>query len=148
MSATQLNLTETLGAQADAYAKQQGAFLVSGQVTVLDTVQTWDFLCRLGDLGKMFRVVYRCRDGSIRDIIGRGGVFNSSQDGTVVGVGRPMRSESALTVSFWTFCHGRKVNTGAGLGYRTLRAAGVLAIRCEGRDFLTVEGIETIQGNS
>lgn len=147
MNAT-LNITETLSAQKDAYAKRQGDFLISGQVTVLDTVAMWEFLCRLGDLGKMFRVVYVCRDGSIRDMIGRGGVYGSSQDGTVAGIGRPMRSESALTVSFWTNVFGgAKVNTGAGKGYRTLRAAGVLALRCEGRDFLTPEGIEFLRNS-
>lgn len=140
MSGAQINLTETFGAKRDAYAKTQGDFILSGDVTILpDLVSIWDFMCKLADLGKICRVIYVCKDGSIRDIIGRGGVYKSSQDGTVAGTGRPMRSAHRLTVSFWTFAHGQKVNTGTGKGYRTLRAAGILAIRCEGQDFLAKE---------
>ena len=141
MSATQINLTETFSAKRDAYAKRMGDFILRGTVTVIpDDVSMWDYMCQLADLGKMVRVIYRCKDGQIRDMIGRGGVYQSSQDGTVAGIGRPMRSETALTLSFWTFVHGgRKANTGTGKGYRTLRAAGILALRCEGTDFIAAE---------
>ena len=94
----------------------------------------------------MFRVIYRCKDGTIRDMTGRQGVYNSRQDGMVRGVGRAMRSESAMTLSFWTDCQGGKVNTGSGQGYRTLRAIGILAIRCEGTDILTDAGLAALRG--
>ena len=140
MSGAQINLTETFGAKRDAYAKAQGDFVLRGNVTILpDMVSIWDFMCKLADLGKLCRIVYVCRDGSIRDMIGRGGVYKSSQDGTVAGTGRPMRSAHRLTLSFWTATHGGKVNTGPGKGYRTIRAAGILAIRCEGQDFIAQE---------
>lgn len=141
---TQINLTELWNAKRDAYAKRQGDFVLKGDVVLLgDPVQVWDFVRGLGS--RIFRVLYVCQDGTVRDIIGRGGVYDSSQDGTVAGTGHAMASQERLTLSFWTGVHGgRKVNTGAGKGYRTLRAAGILAIRCEGHDILTAMGQASI----
>jgi len=143
MQATQdINLTEKWEAKRDRYAKQQGNFVLSGDVVLIgDARETWDFMRDCGD--KIFRVVYRCLDGTVRDMIGRQGVSDSAQDGKVKNIGHAMRSEARLTLSFWTFAHGEKVNTGAGKGYRTLRAAGILALRCEGHDILTREGFES-----
>ncbi len=55
-----------------------------------------------------------------------------------------MASESAGTLSFWTCAYGDKVNTGAGKGYRTLRADGILAINVDGTSVLTDAGILAI----
>jgi len=134
-----VNLTEAWDAKRDSYAKRQGAFILSGDVVLLgDAREVWQFLRACGD--RIFRVVYVCLDGTVRDMIGRQGVWNSSQDGTVEGIGHAMASEERLNLSFWTFAHGKKVNGGTGKGYRTLRAAGILAIRCEGNDILTEAG--------
>lgn len=143
-NATQtINLTEQWQAKRDAYAKRQGDFVLKGDVTMLgDAVQVWDFLRACGD--RIFRVVYVCLDGTVRDMIGRQGVYKSSQDGTVAGTGHAMASAERLNLSFWTFAHGQKVNGGTGKGYRTLRAAGILAIRCEGNDILTAAGAASI----
>lgn len=139
MSATQtINLTQVFEAKRDRYAVRQGEFILSGDVVLIgDAREVWDFMRACGD--RIFRVVYRCLDGTVRDIIGRQGVYNSEQDGHVQGIGSPMATEGE-NLSFWTFAHGKKVNTGAGQGYRTLRAAGILAIRCEGHDILTAAG--------
>ena len=140
MHATQSNLSVLFNAKADRYASAQGDFVLSDTVHVgMSHGETWDFLTQLG--GKMFRVIYQCLDGKVVDIIGRQGVHNSTQDGEVQGTGHAMRSASRLTVSFHTHVHGgHKVNTGTGKGYRTLRAAGVLAIRVDGIDILTCQG--------
>lgn len=139
MQATELNLTELWQAKRDAHAKRQGDFVLKGDVVLLgDAREVWQFVRDLGS--RIFRVVYVCKDGTVRDIIGRGGVYRSAQDGEVLGTGHAMASEERLTLSFWTGTGGAKVNTGAGKGYRTLRAAGILAIRCEGHDILTAAG--------
>lgn len=143
MNGTQINLTELWSAQRDRYAKRQGPFVLEGEAKVIGNArEVWDFMRACGD--RIFRVVYVCKDGTVRDMIGRQGVYKSEQDGTVQGIGHAMASEENLTLSFWTFAHGKKVNTGAGKGYRTLRAAGILAIRCEGHDILTETGIAAL----
>lgn len=140
MNATQsINLTEAWEAKRDRYAARRGNFILSDSVIVIgDAREVWEFMRACGD--RIFRVVYRCKDGTVRDMIGRQGVYNSEQDGMVQGNGHAMTSADRLTLSFWTFAHGKKVNTGSGQGYRTLRAEGILAIRCEGNDILTHEG--------
>ena len=138
-TATTINLTETWEAKRDRYAKSQGEFILSGDVVLIgESVEVWEFLRACGD--RIFRVLYRCLDGTVRDMIGRQGVYKSDQDGEVLNVGHAMADPDRLNLSFWTFAHGKKVNTGGGKGYRTLRAAGILAIRCEGHDILTEEG--------
>ncbi len=137
---TQYNLSTIFEAKTDSYAKSQGEFVLGETVRVgLSHGETFDFLTQLG--GKLFRVIYECLDGKRLDIIGRQGVYNSAQDGRVANAGHSMRSEKNLTISFHTSVHGgRKVNTGKGKGYRTLRCAGILAIRVDGIDILTNQG--------
>lgn len=143
MNGTEINLTRLWNAKRDSYAKRQGAFVLSSDVVLLgDAREVWEFLRACGD--RIFRVIYVCKDGTVRDMIGRQGVYKSSQDGTVQGIGHAMASAERLNLSFWTFAHGQKVNTGTGKGYRTLRAAGILAIRCEGHDILTAAGQELV----
>lgn len=134
------NLTTTFDAKPDHYAKAQGAFVLGETVNLIASDgDTWDFVRSLG--GRIFRIIYECLDGKRLDIIGRQGVHDSKQDGEVQGIGHAMANATRLTLSFWTETHkGRKVNTGSGKGYRTLRAAGILAIRCEGCDILTGKG--------
>jgi hypothetical protein len=145
-TATQINLTEAFDAKRDAYAVRQGAFVLTGDVVLIgDALETWQFIRGLG--GRTFRVVYVCKDGTVRDLIGRQGVHDSEQDGAVQGIGHAMTDPNRLNLSFWTYAHGKKVNTGSGKGYRTLRAAGILAIRCEGHDILTQAGYDAIRGN-
>jgi hypothetical protein len=117
-----------------------GAFVLGAELVRMGNAQAvWQFLRACG--GRQFRVVYACQDGRVRDMIGRQGVYDSRQDGTVQGIGRAMTCERALTLSFHTTTHGAKVNTGTGKGYRTLRAAGILAIRIDGVDVLTDAGV-------
>lgn len=140
MNGTQtIDLTAAWDAKRDSYAKRQGSFILSDSVVLIgDPREVWDFMRACGD--RIFRVVYVCKDGTVRDMIGRQGIYNSAQDGHVQGIGSPMASAERLNLSFWTFAHGEKVNMGGGKGYRTLRAAGILAIRCEGHDILTAAG--------
>ena len=140
-----MNLTQTFDAKRDAYARRQGEFILGAEVVRIGSVgDVWDFVRALG--GRTFRVIYVCKDGTVRDLIGRQGVYASEQDGTVAGTGHAMACAKRMNLSFWTFAHGKKVNTGAGKGYRTLRAAGILAIRCEGIDILTDAGVEEMAG--
>ncbi len=143
MSATQtINLTEVWEAKRDRYAARQGNFILSDSVVLIgDAREVWEFMRACGD--RIFRVVYRCKDGTVRDMIGRQGVYQSEQDGTVQGIGHAMAT-AGENLSFWTFAHGKKVNTGGGKGYRTLRAAGILAIRCESNDILTDAGARAL----
>ncbi len=139
-----MNLTTTLRARKDAHARKQGDLVLGQQVVRIgDAATVWEFVSKLGS--RFFRVVYCCKDGAIRDIMGRQGVYASKQDGEVQGIGHAMRSEKNLTLSFWTDCRGGKANTGAGHGYRTLRAAGILALRVDGVDILTDAGIEALR---
>lgn len=139
-----VNLTETLNATRDRYARAQGAFVLSGDVArIHNPREVWAFVRACG--GRTFRVLYRCQDGTIRDMIGRQGVYASSQDGEVEGIGHAMASADRLNLSFWTFAHGDKVNTGTGKGYRTLRASGILALRIDGADILTDAGIVALR---
>lgn len=134
-----VNLTQAFEAQKDRYAKAQGDFILRDTVTLIgDDLETWTFLRDCG--GRMFRVLYRCLDGTVRDMIGRQGVHNSEQDGAVEGIGHAMASEERLNLSFWTGTHGDKVNTGTGKGYRTLKASGILALRIDGVDIMTEAG--------
>lgn len=135
----QINLTELWCAKRDRYARQQGAFVLSDDVVLLgDAAEVWAFMRACGD--RIFRVIYVCQNGTVRDMIGRQGVYASNQDGQVLNVGHAMACAERLNLSFWTFAHGQKVNTGAGKGYRTLKAERILAIRCEGHDILTQAG--------
>ena len=139
-----VNLTETLGAKRDAYARKLSPFVLSGEVIRLtDAATVWAFVRALG--GRTFRTVYVCQDGTVRDMIGRGGVYASAQDGDVQGIGHAMADADRLNLSFWTYAHGSKVNTGTGKGYRTLRAAGILALRVDGADIVTDSGIEALR---
>jgi hypothetical protein len=140
MNATQYNLTDIFGAQRDSYAKKQGDFILADTVNLIgDHGEAWDFMRAIG--GRMVRIVYECKDGTRRDMIGRQGVYASEQDGELKGTGHAMASASLLTLSFHTHVFGgRKVNTGSGKGYRTIRAAGILAIRVDGIDILTKQG--------
>lgn len=139
-----VNLTQTLNAKRDAYARKLSAFVLSGDVVRIGCARdVWTFVRALG--GKTFRVVYVCQDGTVRDMIGRGGVYKSAQDGDVQGIGHAMANADRLNLSFWTFAHGTKVNTGAGKGYRTLRAVGILAIRVDGVDIVTDSGIDALR---
>lgn len=139
-----VNLTETLNAKRDAYARKLSAFVLAGEVIRIgNAAEVWAFVRALG--GRTFRTVYVCQDGTVRDMIGRGGVYKSAQDGDVQGIGHAMADADRLNLSFWTFAHGGKVNTGAGKGYRTLRAAGILALRVDGADILTDAGIEALR---
>jgi len=139
-----MNITTTFGAKRDRYAKAQGEFILGATVVRLgDAQEVWTFLRAIE--GRSFRVIYRCLDGKVRDMIGRQGVYKSSQDGTVAGTGHAMASAERLNLSFWTYAYGKKVNVGAGKGYRTLKASGILAIRCEGTDILTDEGIRELE---
>lgn len=125
-----MNLTTILGAKKDAYARRQGDFVLSQDTAVAMGDSTDVFAYLTGPCQGLFlRIVYRCLDGQVRDIIGRSGVFASEQDGEVQGIGHSMRDYDRLNLSFWTGTFGGKVNTGAGKGYRTLKASGILAIR-------------------
>jgi len=75
-----INLTEQWDAKRDAYAKSQGDFVLKGDVTLIgDDREVWEFMRACGD--RIFRVVYVCLDGTVRDMIGRQGVHKSKQDG-------------------------------------------------------------------
>lgn len=139
-----LDLTLTLGAKRDRYATKLGAFVMSGDIVQLGSAaMVWEFLTL--NPTAMMRILYVCQDGTVRDIIGRQGVYASEQDGEVQGMGHSMRNAERLTISFHTHTHeGRAVNTGAGKGYRTLRAAGIVAIRTEGQDIITDNGARLI----
>lgn len=139
MLVSEYNLSSLLEGKKDSHAKQQGDFILGDTVHLIGGhAETWEFMRNLG--GRMVRLIYECKDGTRRDIIGRQGVYQSKQDGTVKGLGHAMTSEARLTLSFHTHTYGNKVNTGSGKGYRTLRAAGILAIRVDGEDILTAQG--------
>ena len=140
-----MNITEATSARSDRYAKRQGPFVLGNESHRIDDPRAvWDWMVSLG--GRQFRVLYRCENGIVRDLIGRQGVHDSEQDGAVQGTGVPMRSAKRLTLSFWTNVFGgKKVNTGAGKGYRTLRADRILAVRCGKVDVITTELIRELR---
>jgi hypothetical protein len=134
-----MNISEAFSAKRDAYAKRMGSWIISEVTTIGEPMEVWKFVRDCGS--RTMRVLYRCKDGTVRDIVGRQGVHDSVQDGKVQGVGHAMASSERGTLSFWTHVHnGRAVNTGSGSGYRTLRADGILAIRCDGHDIITATG--------
>lgn len=138
-----MHLGERLKAIPDRYARRQGTFTLPESIIRIGSArEVWDFVRACG--GRTFRVLYVCKDGRVRDIIGRQGVHNSTQDGKVRNVGAPMANAVRLTLSFWTETYGDKVNTGQGKGYRTLRAEGILALRVDGVTIVTNAGIEAI----
>lgn len=138
-----MDLTQAYSARSDRYAKAQGHWIMRESAIYLSTpAMVWEFVRSLG--GREFRVLYRPESGSVGDWIGRQGVHNSTQDGAVAGTGHAMASADRLTLSFWTNAYGDKVNTGKGKGYRTLRADRILAIRCQGADFITRAGMEAL----
>lgn len=141
-----INLTSLLGAVRDRYAKSLGSFeLFEGFHETGSGVSTWDTFRSFG--GSMVRVLYfSATSGKVRDIVGRQGVHNSSQDGTVEGTGHAMTNRQGLTLSFHTHTfEGQAVNTGAGKGYRTLRADRILAINANGQQYLTALGRRIIE---
>jgi hypothetical protein len=150
MSTVQLG--SLLNATRDRYAKALKPFALSGQIEVgSNAVSVWELL--RSQNGKQFRVLVQCQDGTVRDWIGRGGVHNSEQDGEVQGIGAPMANRALLNLSFWTATYdsdinigngktSKKVNTGTGYGYRTLKAEYVIAIHAGGCEYLTAFGLE------
>lgn len=139
-----LNLSALFGARADRYAKAQGAFLLEdGFHYTGDGVSTWDWFRGLS--GSFVTVLYLTAEKQIRLMVGRQGVHSSSQDGTVAGTGHAMASRDGLTLSFWTATYGSKVNTGAGKGYRTLRADRILAVNVDGAQYVTDTGTALIE---
>ena len=138
-----MNLTTILGAKKDNHARKLGDLILGSKVVRIgDARDVFEFVSNLES--RFFRVIYRCLDGSIRDMTGRQGVHNSKQDGEVLNVGHSMRNEESLNLSFWTHCLGGKVNLGTGKGYRTLKAAGILLLRVQGTDILTDAGIKEL----
>jgi hypothetical protein len=119
-----MNLTQKLNAKRDVGSRIR-PIIANAVVAIGDSDEVFDLLDRLN--GKWVRMIYECRDGVRRDIMGRTGVYASAQDGEVQGIGRPMRDAERLNVSFWTPTKG-KVNTGAGVGYRTIRCDGILVM--------------------
>lgn len=139
-----LNLSELFGAKADRYAKAQGAFLLKDGFTYTgDGVSTWDWFRSLS--GSFVCVLYLTGKNEVRLMVGRQGIHSSSQDGTVAGTGHAMANRDGLTLSFWTETYGDKVNTGAGKGYRTLRADRILAINVDGQQYVTDTGSALIE---
>ena len=144
MIAENLNLTALLGLRKDRYAKAQGAFsLRDGFEYIGNGPTVWTWMRQKG--GLQMRIAYLCEDGKRRDIIGRQGVWQSSQDGTVEGSGHAMTNRHNLTLSFWTATDSDKVNTGTGKGYRTIRADRILAVNVNGQQFVTDTGSELIR---
>lgn len=139
-----INLTLALGARRDRYATKLGEFIVGKTFVQLGSAaMVWEFLTL--NPTTIMRIVYVCKDGTVRDMIGRQGVYDSEQDGKVQGDGHAMRNADRLTISFWTCTHeGKAVNTGTGKGYRTVRAAGIVAIHAEGQDIVTDNGARLI----
>jgi len=138
-----VNLTKAFSAKRDRHARAQGALKATDTVVFIgDAYETWHFMRE--NATEFFRVIYECLDGTRRDIIGRQGVHKSAQDGAVAGTGHAMASFERLTLSFWTATRGSKVNTGAGKGYRTLRAEGILALKVRGTVILTRRGREVL----
>ena len=143
-SSSMLNLSTMLGAKKDKYARKLGDLILGSKVVRIGSARdVFEFVSNLES--RFFRVIYRCLDGSIRDMTGRQGVYASKQDGEVQGTGHRMRNEERLNLSFWTDCQGGKVNLGMGKGYRTLKAAGILLLRVQGTDILTDAGIEALR---
>ena len=135
-----INLSKVFDAKKDQYARKLGDWILSDNIAMMgDTASFWDFMRNLG--GLQFRVMVRCLDGTVREWIGRQGVHSSAQDGEISGNGRPMASQKAGNLSFWTATHGSKVNTGDGFGYRTLKVSGIIAVRVNDQDYLPEIGV-------
>lgn len=139
MTSENINLSSLFGAQNDRYAKAQGDFLLfNGFNYTGNGVSTWDWFRSLG--GSFVTILYLTAKNEIRSMIGRQGVHDSSQDGTVAGTGHAMANRDGLTLSFWTGTDGDKVNTGAGKGYRTLRSDRILVVNANGKQYVTDTG--------
>lgn len=145
-----LNISRLLRLRRDRYATNQGPFVLADDSFdyIGAGLPLWQWMRQLG--GLQFRVAYLCKNGKRRDWVGRQGVWNSIQDGKVSGEGHAQASQDNRTISFWTcifddegneltgealklYCelHPNKVNTGAGLGYRTIRTDTILAVAIE-----------------
>ena len=143
-NSSMLNLSTMLGAKKDKHARKLGDLILGSKVVRIGSARdVFEFVSNLES--RFFRIIYRCLDGSIRDMTGRQGVHNSKQDGEVLNVGHAMRNVERLNLSFWTDCQGGKVNLGTGHGYRTIKAEGILALRVQGTDILTDAGIEAMR---
>ncbi len=139
-----VNLTQLFDAKRDRYARAQGNLVaVDTLIFIGEDAEVWRFMRE--NTREFFRVIYECLDGTRRDMIGRQGVHRSAQDGQVEGIGHAMACEEKLNLSFWTFSYGDKVNTGAGSGYRTLKASGILALKVRGTVVLTQRGREILR---
>ena len=139
-----MNLTVKLSAKRDSYAKGVGPFVLPDSFVRIAQGDVAGFVAKVG--ARFLRILYRCKDGVVRDVIGRQGVYASAQDGVVTGEGHAMRHDG-YSIGLWTNVgKGPAVNTGAGFGYRTLRIEGILALRVEGVTILTDRGAEAIQG--
>lgn len=140
----EIDLTKTLDAKRDSYARGVGPFILPTEFVRIAQSDVAEFLAKVG--ARFLRIVYRCRDGVVRDVIGRQGVYQSAQDGVVTGEGHAMRRDGH-SIGLWTAVgKGPAVNTGTGFGYRTLRIEGILALRVEGITVLTDRGAEALRG--
>lgn len=123
-----LDLTALLSAVRDRYAKAVGSFeLFAGSANIGNGPCVWQWMRARKRL--QMRILYLTKANVVRDMIVRQGVHKSTQDGTVAGTGQSMANEETGTLSAWTCVFGGKaVNTGAGLGYRTLKAERILVV--------------------
>ncbi len=123
-----LNLTSLLSAVRDRYAKNVGAFELFANFGQLGNgPSVWQWM--RAQKGLQMRVLYLTKSNVVRDMIIRQGVHKSMQDGIVAGTGHAMANQETGTLSAWTCVFdGKAVNTGAGFGYRTMKAERILAI--------------------
>lgn len=140
-----VNLSKLWRARKDQYAKQLGDFVLScDAMQIGDPQEVW-FTMR-NNIHLQHRILWRCKDGVVRDVVIRQGVYQSRQDGPLSHDGHSMADFLLLNLSSWTCVHeGKAVNTGSGKGYRTIKAKGILAIRVQQTDMLTLEGLTLIR---
>jgi len=134
-----VNLTKTLRAVVDRNGARRGDWKATSVVAV-DRAAIVAVLALAASKGTFLRIIYRCADGRVRDVIGRQGVYSSQQDGDVAGTGHAMAKDGE-TVSFWSQ---GLVNERRDSGYRTLRIDGILAIKVAGVTMLTPAGKQTL----
>jgi hypothetical protein len=135
-----MNVNKILNASRDVGFRAGDVMLPN----VYPLVDAGEFLASAAGRTGFFRMIVRSeRTGRWHDVQGRQGVYASAQEGPVAGVGRPMLDVERGRFGILTFTS-KKVNLGAGHGYRSWLRKNVAVIVSGGIVMVTLDGVDEI----
>ena len=138
----EVNLTDTFKPTRDR-GNRAGSIVL--RFPTLEPIDPWLFLNSVIGRTCFFRMIVRAEGtGKLHDVTGRRGVYDSKQEGHVLGIGMAMTDEGRDRFGILTVTK-KKVNTGAGFGYRSWFARNVICFVVGKQVVLTKEGAKMLK---